>query len=182
MNAPNEKLRRQSTWDWASQAEILDLVNLGADAVLVIHVGGTYDDKTAAINRWVACYRDLPEPARRRLVLENDDVRFSAADVLSIHDRTGVPLVFDVQHHQCLNPERLPWKPTLERFLRTWPDGVRPNIHYSSPRTQMRKVVRANRKTARKKRFCNLRHGRHTPTMPIRSTYTFRTRDERPGV
>ncbi|MGI9074382.1 MAG: UV DNA damage repair endonuclease UvsE [Bryobacteraceae bacterium] len=150
MNAPDETLRRKSMWDLASQAEILDLMNLGSEAVLVIHVGGAYDDKSAAINRWVACYKELAEPARRRLVLENDDVRFSAADVLSIHERIGVPLVFDMQHHQCLNPERLPWRPTLERFLQTWPAGTRPKIHYSSPRTQMREVVRANPKTGKK--------------------------------
>jgi UV DNA damage endonuclease len=150
MNAPDNTLRRKSMWDLASQAEILDLMNLGSEAVLVIHVGGAYEDKSAAIKRWVACYKELPEPARRRLVLENDDVRFSAADVLSIHDRTGVPLVFDMQHHQCLNPERLPWRPTLERFLQTWPAGTRPKVHYSSPRTQMREVVPANPKTGKK--------------------------------
>jgi UV DNA damage endonuclease len=152
MNSPDETLRRQSVRDLAAQAEILDLMNLGPEAVLVIHVGGVYDDKNAAIDRWVACYRDLPEPARRRLVLENDDVRFSAADVFSIHERTGVPLVFDMQHHQCLNPERLPWRPTLRRFLRTWPEGIVPKIHYSSPRTQMREVVRTNRKTGKKEK------------------------------
>lgn len=149
MNAPDKTLRRKSMWDLASQAEILDCMNLGPEAVLVIHVGGAYDDKRAAISRWVACYDELPEPARRRLVLENDDVRFGAADVLSIHERTGVPLVFDMQHHQCLNPERLPWRPTLERFLRTWPGGTRPKVHYSSPRTEMRQVVRVNRKTGK---------------------------------
>jgi UV DNA damage endonuclease len=149
MNAPDKELRRKSMWNLASQAEILDLMNLGSEAVLVIHVGGAYDDKSAAMKRWVACYKELAEPARRRLVLENDDVRFSAADVLSIHDRTGVPLVFDMQHHQCLNPERLPWRPTLERFLKTWPPGTRPKIHYSSPRTQMREAVRANPKTGK---------------------------------
>jgi UV DNA damage endonuclease len=152
MNAPDKTLRQQSVRDLASQAEILDLMNLGPEAVLVIHVGGAYDDKSAALDRWVACYRDLPEPARRRLVLENDDVRFSAANVLSIHDRTGVPLVFDMQHHQCLNPERLLWRPTLERFLRTWPEGIRPKVHFSSPRTQMREVVRVNRKTGKKEK------------------------------
>jgi UV DNA damage endonuclease len=150
MNAPDKTLRRKSMWDLASQAEILDLMGLSAEAVLVIHVGGAYDDKGAAIRRWVACYKELPEPARRRLVLENDDVRFSAADVLSIHDQTGVPLVFDIQHHQCLNPERLAWRPTLERFLRTWPAGTRPKVHYSSPRTQMREVLRTNSKTGKK--------------------------------
>lgn len=152
MNAPDKTLRRQSVRDLASQADILDLMNLGPEAVLIVHVGGVYDDRTAAVERWVACYRDLPEQARRRLVLENDDVRFSAADVLRIHERTGVPLVYDLQHHQCLNPERLPWRSTLERFLHTWPDAVRPKIHYSSPRTQMREVVRVNRKTGEKEK------------------------------
>jgi UV DNA damage endonuclease len=83
MNSPDATLRRQSVRDLAAEAEILDLMDLGPEAVVVIHVGGAYDDKSAAVDRWVTCYRDLPEPARRRLVLENDDVRFSAysADV-----------------------------------------------------------------------------------------------------
>ena len=151
MNTPDKTLRRQSVRELAAQAEILDLMNLGPEAVLVIHVGGAYDDRSAALDRWVTCYRGLPEPARRRLVLENDDVRFSAADILRIHERTGVPLVFDMQHHHCLNPERLPWRSTLERCLQTWPHGVRPKIHYSSPRTQMREVLRVDRETGKKK-------------------------------
>ena len=153
MNAPDESVRQKSMWDLASQAEMLDLMNLGPEAVLVIHVGGAYGDKNAAIDRWVACYQELAEPAKRRLVLENDDTRFSAADVLAIHHRTGVRLVFDLQHHQCLNPEQLPWRPTLERFLRTWPQGTRPKVHYSSPRTQMREVVRTDRKTGKKETY-----------------------------
>ena len=153
MNAPDETVREKSMWDLASQAEMLDYMDQGPEAVLVIHVGGAYGDRTAAIDRWIACYDELPEPAKRRLVLENDDTRFSAADVLGIHRRTGVPLVFDLQHHQCFNPEQLPWRPTLERFLRTWPEGVRPKVHYSSPRTQMREVVRTNRKTGKKETY-----------------------------
>ncbi|MBV9085496.1 MAG: UV DNA damage repair endonuclease UvsE [Acidobacteriaceae bacterium] len=152
MNSPDPALRRQSVKDLTAHAEILDLMNLGPEAVIVIHVGGMYDDKPAAINRWVTCYKHLPEPARRRLALENDDIRFSAADLLQIHELTGVRLVFDMQHHQCLNPERLAWRCTLERFLRTWPDTVRPKIHYSSPRTQAREIVRITRKTGRKKK------------------------------
>ena len=151
MNAPDKRLRVQSMRDLAAQAEILDLMNLGPEAVIVIHVGGAYDDKSAAMDRWIACYKDLAGQTRRRLVLENDDIRFSAADVLNIHERTGVSLVFDMQHHQCLNPEGLPWRSTLERFLHTWPDGVRPKIHYSSPRTQMREAARVDRKTGKKK-------------------------------
>jgi hypothetical protein len=44
---------------------------------------------------------------QRRLVLEHDDLRFSAADVLRLHEQTGVRLIFDHQHFWCMNPERL---------------------------------------------------------------------------
>ena len=74
-------------------------------------------------------------------MLENDDIRFSAADVLWIHERTGVRCVFDYQHFWCLNPARLDMRDTLERFLATWPEGRgRPKIHFSSPRTELREI------------------------------------------
>jgi UV DNA damage endonuclease len=82
-------------------------------------------------------------------VLENDDVSFSAADVLWIHERCGVPLIFDHQHYWCLNPERLDLRPTVERFIRSWPVGVRPKIHLSSPCTELKERKRKNRKTGK---------------------------------
>jgi UV DNA damage endonuclease len=39
---------------------------------------------------------------------------------------------------------------TVKAFLRTWPAGVRPKIHFSSPRTELREVQRKNRKTGKK--------------------------------
>lgn len=38
----------------------------------------------------------------------------------------------------------------LRRMLATWPEGVRPKIHFSSPRTELRETVRVNRKTGEK--------------------------------
>jgi UV DNA damage endonuclease len=140
LNAPNPELTRKSIWDLSSQAEMLDRMELDDEAVMITHVGGVYDDHEASRARWIEGWEQCPEHVRRRLVLENDDVRFSAADVLWIHERTGVRLIFDYQHFWCLNPERLDMRDTLERFLATWPDGVRPKIHFSSPRTEMREV------------------------------------------
>lgn len=151
LNSPDADLRRRSIWDLKVQAEILDRMEQGDDAVLVIHVGGSYGDTEAGIDRWCATWERLPEPVRRRLVLEHDDLRYSAANVLKIHERTGVRLIFDVQHFWCLNPECLSLEPTLRKFLATWPAGTTPKIHYSSPRTQMREVKRKNPKTGRKK-------------------------------
>ncbi len=149
LNSPDPTLNDKGIADLVAQAEILDLMELGPEAVLVIHVGGTYGDRPAGRARWAATYRRLPEPARRRLVLENDDLRYSASDVLSIHEETGVPLIFDHQHHLCLNPEGLDLAGAIARFVRTWPPGVRPKVHFSSPRTEFREITRKNRKTGK---------------------------------
>ena len=142
LNSPDEALTRKSIWDLSSQAEMLDRMGLNPEAVVVTHVGGVYGEREESRARWIRGYEQSPEPVRRRLVLENDDIRFSASDVLWIHERCGVPLVFDYQHHWCLNPDQLPMRTALERFVRSWPEGVRPKIHFSSPRTEMREVKR----------------------------------------
>jgi UV DNA damage endonuclease len=152
INSPDPELCRKSVADLESQAEILDAMEMGPEAVLVIHAGGTYGDIESGMDRWVNTWKSLSEPVRRRLVLENDDLRYSAGNVLSIHERTGVRLIFDVQHHQCLNPEGLELLPTFRKFLATWSGSeARPKMHFSSPRTEMREVQRRDRKTGKKK-------------------------------
>ncbi|MBS1814880.1 MAG: UV DNA damage repair endonuclease UvsE [Acidobacteria bacterium] len=148
LNSDNDALTQKSIADLEAQAEILDSMGCGPEAKLIIHVGGAYGDRPSGCSRWVKTYNTLlSDRVKARLILENDDIRFSAADVLSIYERTGVPCVFDYQHHWCMNPERLPLVPTLERFLKTWPEGVRPKMHFSCARTEMRELKRKNRKT-----------------------------------
>ena len=53
LNSPDPELVDKSIWDLASQAEMLDRMELGPEAVVVIHVGGTYGDRAAADARWV---------------------------------------------------------------------------------------------------------------------------------
>lgn len=152
LNSPDPVLTQKSINDLASQADMLDRMGLGPEAVLVTHVGGVYDDREASRARWAETWKTLPEPVRRRLVLENDDLRFSAADVLWIHEATGVRLIFDYQHFWCLNPEGLDMVDALRRVLASWPKGERPKIHFSSPRTELRTLERKNRKTGKKEK------------------------------
>ena len=149
LNSENEKLTQKSMWDLDSQAEMLDLMECGPEAVMVVHVGGAYGDRESGWRRWAETWKRLSEPVQRRLVLENDDIRFSAGDVLKVHEATGVKCVFDYQHHWCFNPEGLPMVETLERFCSTWPAGVRPKMHFSCARTEMRELKRRNRKTGK---------------------------------
>ena len=149
LNSENEELTRKSMWDLESQAEMLDRMECGPEAILVVHVGGAYGDRESGWRRWVQTWPRLGEPVRRRLVLENDDIRYSAADVLKVHEATGVTCVWDYQHHWCFNPEGLEMGETLRRFLRTWPTGVRPKMHLSCARTEMREIKRKNRKSGK---------------------------------
>ena len=151
LNSPDPELVKKSVADLTSQAEMLDLMELGPEAVMVIHVGGTYGDVAASNARWVETWATLPEPVRRRLVLEHDDIRFSASDVLWIHQHTGVRLIFDHQHFLCLNPDGLDMGDTVRRILDTWPEGVRPKIHFSSPRTELRELKRKDKATKKTK-------------------------------
>lgn len=143
-------LVQKSIADLAAQAEMLDRMELGSEAVVVVHAGGTYGDVDEGCNRWIKTYRTLSPKIRRRLVLENDDSRYSAAHVLKIHDATGVPLIFDHQHFLCYNPQGLDLGPTVRKFMRSWPAKVRPKIHFSSPRTELRELKRRDRKTRKR--------------------------------
>ena len=152
LNSENDALTKKSMWDLDSQAEMLDRMECGPEAILVVHVGGAYGDRESGWRRWAATWKRLSEPVRRRLVLENDDIRYSAADVLKVHEATGVKCVWDYQHHWCFNPEGLPMVETLERFCATWkawPGKARPKMHFSCARTEMRELKRKNRKTGR---------------------------------
>src|SRR4051794_34942630 len=99
LNSPDASIVAKSVSDLSAQSRMLDAMSLGPEAVVITHVGGVYGDPTGGRERWVRSYERLPEHVRRRLVLENDDTRYSVADILWISQRSGVPLVFDNLHH-----------------------------------------------------------------------------------
>jgi UV DNA damage endonuclease len=142
LNALDEAIALQTAQLITSQAKILEGMSLGDEAVVVTHVGGVYGDKGTALDRFAARHDLLPDGARQRLSLENDDKRFSVADIMWVHRRTGVPLVFDYLHFQNHNPEGMLLLEALEVCLGSWPQNVRPKIHFSSPRTAMRVIER----------------------------------------
>ena len=137
-SAPSEEQWLRSEAYLQAQAALLDALGQGPEAVIVVHVGGVYDDARAAQERFTRRYQALPEAVRRRVVLEHDDHRFSLADVLAVHRACGIPLVFDQLHHWVLNPSGLPWPEALRLALTTWPTGITPKIHFATPRTELR--------------------------------------------
>jgi UV DNA damage endonuclease len=105
--------------------------------VIVLHVGGAYGDKDKAIDRFAEHYhRYLSDTAKSRLTVENDDVTFTLDDVLSVHEMTSSPIIFDILHHKA-NHTGDDWTesllPKLERVVASWRGKV-PKTHLSSPK------------------------------------------------
>ena len=121
--------------DLELHARVLDLMDQPAEAVVVLHVGARGDDRAAASDRFVAGVARLSGRARSRLVLENDDRLFGLGDVLRLSSRTGLRVVWDAHHHACHNPDGIPEREAVRLALATWPHGVVPKLHYSSPKT-----------------------------------------------
>lgn len=142
LNSPDERIARSAIADFVYHARFLDALGVGPEAKIITHVGGAYGDRIAAMNRFVTRYQELPEPVRRRLVLENDETLYGVPDILSIHGETGVPLVFDILHHRVNNSGALEPDDACRQCLATWPEGQQPKIHYSTQRAAEREVTR----------------------------------------
>ena len=134
LNSEDERVRDAAVAELEVQAALLDALGLGPEAVVVLHVGGAAGGREAALGRFARGFELLSERARARLVVENDDRSFGLADVLELHGRLGVRVVWDILHHHCLDPRRMPVDEALAAALATWPAGETPKIHWSSPR------------------------------------------------
>jgi UV DNA damage endonuclease len=108
-------------------------MGLDGTAKLQIHVGGLYGERELAMSRFAQVHATLPEAVKARVVVENDDRLFPLRDCLHLHELTGVPILFDNFHHECLNHGE-PMHEALRLAAATWHparDGV-PMMDYSS--------------------------------------------------
>ena len=151
LNSESDAVRAAAAAELEVQGALLDAMGLGPEAVVVLHVGGAAGGHAAAGDRFLAGFEQLSETARSRLVLENDDRVFGLCQALAVAERVGTPLVFDIHHHRCHNPDGIDDREALQLALDSWPSGVRPKIHFSSPRLDIgekrRKVGRRVERT-----------------------------------
>jgi UV DNA damage endonuclease len=132
INALKDDVVERSVRELEYHSTVLDKMGLDSTARIQIHLGGVYGDKGSAMDRFIERYNSLSKSLKGRLVIENDDRSYSLKDCLSVHQKIGIPIIFDAFHHQCLNNgETL--RQGLELSARTWKesDGI-PMVDYSS--------------------------------------------------
>ena len=111
-------------------ARVFDFIG-SPDSVIVLHMGGAYEDRPATAARFVETMR--PETAvLRYLALENDERVWAVPEIVDAAHSLGIPAITDAFHHD-LNPGGLTLEGALDLSLSTWePRGIRPKLHLSS--------------------------------------------------
>lgn len=118
---------------------LLDVMGTDLNSIIVLHGGGTYGNKAAAMRRWIRNFDALPVAIKRRIVIENDEYSFNTSDMLYLsksvkpfaltqtkprkakwrQDRTyHIPVVFDIFHYECYDR-------VLQKRWRQHDDGER---------------------------------------------------------
>ena len=102
-----------------------------------IHCNGVYGDKKSAMERFCLNFKLLSSSVQKRLTIENDDKpsMYSVKDLMYIHERIGIPIVFDMHHHKFCSGG-LSEKKALDLAVSTWPDSINPVVHYSESKSE----------------------------------------------
>jgi len=135
--SPNENVVQNTIKDLTIHGEEFDMMGLSRTPYnkLNIHCNGVYGDKISAMDRFCKNFERLPESVQTRLTVENDDKAsmYSVKDLMYIHERIGIPIVFDYHHHR-FNTGDLSEQEALELAISTWGD-IKPVVHYSESRS-----------------------------------------------
>lgn len=133
LNSPDSNVVERAIADLRYHCRLLDLLHADSSEKMILHVGGAYGNKQAALERFAANYRNLDDNIRRRLVLENDDRIFTIEDVLELGLSLRCPVVFDNLHNEVNPPETdMSESAWINACTQTWQyeDGT-PKTHYS---------------------------------------------------
>lgn len=133
LNSPHPHVVENAIRDLEYHCDFLDALGMNATNKIILHIGGIYGDKPAAIERFKNNYVTLEDRIKARLIIENDDTCYTIEDVLAIGQDLKVPVVFDNLHH-AINPSSKSQsiKEWIVASAKTWrkKDGTQ-KIHYS---------------------------------------------------
>ena len=132
--SPRPHVVENTITDLEIHGRIFDLMGLSKSHYnkINIHCNGVYGDKISAMDRFCENFKRLSPSVQSRLTVENDDKAsmYSVKDLMYIHERCGIPIVFDYHHHQFCTGG-LSEEEALKLAITTWPKGIKPIVHYS---------------------------------------------------
>ena len=132
--SPRQNVVENTITDLELHGKIFDLLGLEQSHYnkINIHCNGVYGDKKSAMDRFCENFKRLSPSVQSRLTVENDDKAsmYSVKDLMYLHEKIGIPIVFDYHHHK-FNTGGLTEEEALKLASTTWPNGITPIVHYS---------------------------------------------------
>jgi UV DNA damage endonuclease len=120
LNAQKEDIVAKAIKDLEYHTRFLDSLGMDATHKIILHIGGGYGDKSAAINRFIENFKRLSPAVKNRLVIENDDKIFNINDALFVSNKINIPVIFDNLHHECNHEIEMPIKEIMREVAKTW--------------------------------------------------------------
>jgi UV DNA damage endonuclease len=134
LTSPKDNVVDNAISDLEMHGKLFDMMELSKTPYnkINIHCNGVYGDKLVAMDRFCENFKRLSSSVRSRLTVENDDKAsmYSVKDLMYIHERIGIPIVFDYHHYNC-QQDPMSQEDALKLAASTWPAGIPPVVHYS---------------------------------------------------
>lgn len=135
--SPKENVVLNTIKDLEVHGRIMDAMGLSKTPYnnINIHCNGVYGDKIAAMDRFCTNFDRLSNSVKTRLTIENDDKAsmYSVKDLMYIHNKINIPIVFDYHHHQFCTGD-LSEENALKLAATTWRNII-PEVHYSESKS-----------------------------------------------
>ena len=134
LTSPKDTVVHNAICDLELHGKIFDMMGLSKTHynAINIHCNGVYGDKQSAMDRFCENFNKLSDSVKTRLTVENDDkaTMYSVKDLMYLHKKVDIPIVFDYHHHQFCTGD-LTEEAALKLAATTWPEGITQLTHYS---------------------------------------------------
>lgn len=141
LNSMDSKIVKNTVEILEYHYKIMDVIGI-KDKIIILHVGSSACGKKASITRFINNFNKLPDHIKKCIAVENDDKVYNIKDVLELCHKINVPMVLDYHHFIC-NNEKEDINDYLKEIIDTW-DGKLPKMHFSSPKSKLKKEFRSH--------------------------------------
>lgn len=141
LNSMDSKIVKNTVEILEYHYKIMDAIGI-KDKIIILHVGSSACGKKASITRFINNFNKLPDYIKKCIAVENDDKVYNIKDVLELCHKINVPMVLDYHHFIC-NNEKEDINDYLKGIIDTW-DGKLPKMHFSSPKSKLKKEFRSH--------------------------------------
>ncbi len=134
--SPKEEVTNNAVKDMDYHYKMLQAMNALDTAIINIHIGGAYGDKSKSLMQFHQNLKKLPVEIKKYMTLENDDKTYNVEETLITCEKENIPMILDY-HHFMANKGEVDLPLYLQRIFDTWKErNLIPKVHISSPKSE----------------------------------------------